>query len=713
MAEFPPASADWRLAGVQPGTVIGGYRLEERIGAGAVAVVFRARDEALGRSVALKVLAPALAMDGEFRTRFVRESRAASLVDHPNIIPVYRAGADAGVLYLAMRYVSGGDLHSVIEREGPLPPRRVMSLLAPVASALDAANGAGIVHRDVKPANVLVDVVPGRPDHPYLSDFGLAKGEMMASGLTHAGEFVGTLGFASPEQISGRPSGPATDQYALACVAFTLLTASLPFRHSHPEAVLWAQMSQPPPQVTPRRPDLPAAVDEVLARALARDPSDRFPACGDFADALGQAMAGGGRPPSPRPDTGVPAGRHAVDLGSSAPRVSSVSAVPDAQHPPVPLPEPSAVQEPAAVQEPSPPPGRRIRRSRIAVAAGSAVVVAAAATAFLLARPGHPGHAGDGPGQSLKVSAALVATLLAPDHKGVLSVAFQSAGLRVLGANGTPYTLAVPSGRVAVAAGPDVNLGTGTTAFLSLNGADTVARQECNGGSADCYFAVPNNNPGLNSQINAVPGSAFAIGDASLAFTDPGAGQVRLWNLQTFGSPVVLSAPYDQPLGAVAISADGRTAAALSAGGTSQVYVWNTVSQAAPAVVSLPPTTAGAVPERDSGAEVPLAVAEQTLAVSDGVTTSVYHLGSRRAVTEVPGALLAFSPDGRFVATTGRDGAASVDLSSTETGQSLATLDDPGSMGGLSAVAFSADGRSVAVGDGVGHAYVWRLTGSV
>jgi serine/threonine protein kinase/WD40 repeat protein len=716
VSEVPPASADWRPAGIQPGTVIGGYRLEERIGAGAVAVVFRARDEALGRSVALKVLAPALAMDEEFRTRFVRESRAASLVDHPNIIPVYGAGADAGILYLAMRYVAGGDLHSVVEREGPLPPRRAMSLLAPVASALDAAHGAGIVHRDVKPANVLVDTGQGRPDHPYLSDFGLAKGEMMASGLTHAGEFVGTPGFASPEQISGRAAGPATDQYALACVAFTLLTASPPFRHRHPDAILWSQMSQPPPRVTPRRPDLPAAADEVLARALARDPSERFPACGDFADALDWAMAGGGRPRSPRPGTGAPVGRHAADPGSSAPRVSSASARPDVRHPSFPLPELAAVKEPAASQEPSPPPRRRIRRSRIAVAAGSAVVIAAAATAFLLTGPDHPGHAGRAPGQSPKVSAALVATLLAPNREGVLSVAFQSAGmLRVIGTNDTAYTLAVPSGKAAVAADlPGVNAGPGiTTVLLSPDGEDTVVREKCNGGSADCYFVFPQNNPEMNSQINSVPGSAFAVGDATLAFTGPEADEVRLWSLRTFGPPVVLSAPDHRPLSAVAISADGLTAAALSADGTShQVYVWDTASQTAPAV-SLPQTTAGTPPEPDSGAEVPLAVAGQTLAVSDGVTTTVYHLGSRRAVTRVPGVLLALSPDGRLVATTGQDGAASVDLTSTETGQSLATLDDPGSLGGLSAVAFSPDGRSVAVGDGAGHAYVWRLTGSV
>jgi serine/threonine-protein kinase len=291
VAEFPSSSADQQLAGFQPGTLIGGYRLEDRIGAGGMAIVFRAKDETLDRSVALKILTPALAADSDFRERFIRESRSASLVDHPNIIPVYAAGEDRGVLYLAMRYVSGGDLHSLVKREGPLAPDRAVSLLAPVASALDAAHQAGIVHRDVKPANILVDVTAGRPEHPYLSDFGLAKQEAAGAGLTSTGMLVGTAGFTAPEQISGDAPQPASDQYALGCVAFILLTGQLPFKGASPEATLWAQMSGSAPKVTALRSDLPA-VDGVLARALARNPSERFPACADFIDALGRACSG-------------------------------------------------------------------------------------------------------------------------------------------------------------------------------------------------------------------------------------------------------------------------------------------------------------------------------------------------------------------------------------------------------------------------------------
>ena len=285
-----PRQSGWMLAGLAPGMSLAGFRLEEQIGAGGMAVVFRARDERLGRTVALKILAPGLASDDQFRERFIRESRAAAAVDHPHIIPVYAAGEASGVLYIAMRFVSGGDLRSLIHREGPLSAERVAFLLAPVASALDTAHAARLVHRDVKPANILVDASPGRPEHPYLSDFGLAKGSVSSMGLTGTGQFLGTPDFCAPEQISGKRTQPQTDQYALACVAFTMLTGRLPFARTEPMAVLWAHMSDPPPSVASWRPDLPAAVDQVLARALAKSPDDRFGSCGEFADSLRGAL---------------------------------------------------------------------------------------------------------------------------------------------------------------------------------------------------------------------------------------------------------------------------------------------------------------------------------------------------------------------------------------------------------------------------------------
>jgi beta-lactam-binding protein with PASTA domain len=280
----------WALTGLAPGALVAGYRVESRIGAGGMAMVLRARDEALGRTVALKILAPGRAGDAEFRERFVRESRAVAAVDHPHIIPVYAAGEADDVLYLAMRFVPGGDLHSVIKREGPLAGDRAVDLLTPIASALDAAHAAGLVHRDVKPANILVDAGPGRPEHPYLSDFGLAKGSAASADLTGTGQFLGTPDYAAPEQISGKPARPQTDQYALACVAFTALTGSLPFARDESMAVLWAHVYDPPPSVTSYRRDLPGAVDGVLARALAKAPGERYASCAEFTRALRAAL---------------------------------------------------------------------------------------------------------------------------------------------------------------------------------------------------------------------------------------------------------------------------------------------------------------------------------------------------------------------------------------------------------------------------------------
>ncbi len=301
MAGESSGHADWMLAGLAPGTTVAGYRIESRVGIGGMAAVFRARDESLDRVVALKVLAPALAEDEGFRERFIRESKAATKVDHPHIIPIFAAGGNGGVLYIAMRYVAGGDLRSVVRREGQLPGERAAFLLSPVASALDAAHAAGLVHRDVKPANILVDASPNRPDHPYLSDFGLAKGSASETGLTGTGQFLGTPDYTAPEQISGTGVGFQADQYALACVAFTILSGSLPFAREDPMAVLFAHLYDPPPRVSTLRPDLPMAVDQVLARALAKAPQDRFASCGEFTEALRAAL----RVPS---YYGVPAG---------------------------------------------------------------------------------------------------------------------------------------------------------------------------------------------------------------------------------------------------------------------------------------------------------------------------------------------------------------------------------------------------------------------
>jgi eukaryotic-like serine/threonine-protein kinase len=282
--EGPAAAGLW--AGFPAGARIAGYRLEERIGYGGMAAVFRAQDERLQRQVALKILSPALAADEGFRHRFVGESRSAAAVDDPHIIPVFEAGDADGVLFIAMRYVPGGDAGTLVHRLGPLPVARAVAIISAVASALDAAHAAGLVHRDVKPANMLVDTRPGRPDHVYLSDFGLTKGALSSASLTGAGHFLGTPTYSAPEQIQGHRVDARTDEYALACAAFVLLSGEPPFPRDEGMAVLYAQLSTPPPSLTSRRPDLPSAVDDVLLRALAKAPGDRYASCGEFAAAL-------------------------------------------------------------------------------------------------------------------------------------------------------------------------------------------------------------------------------------------------------------------------------------------------------------------------------------------------------------------------------------------------------------------------------------------
>jgi serine/threonine-protein kinase len=252
-----------------------------------MAVVFRARDEVLGRLVAVKVLSPTLAADQDFRARFLRESRAIAAVDEPHVLPVYAAGEANGVLYIATRFVAGGDLATMLrEGSGPLTPDRVALLIVQVSAALDAAHAIGLVHRDVKPANILIENVRGRAEHAYLSDFGLIKASSGATGLTATGMFMGTPDYCAPEQILGRQVDGRADQYALACVAFNLLTGAVPYQREETISTLFAHVRDPIPVPTAIRSELPATLNAVLAKAMAKDPAERYASCGDFAVAL-------------------------------------------------------------------------------------------------------------------------------------------------------------------------------------------------------------------------------------------------------------------------------------------------------------------------------------------------------------------------------------------------------------------------------------------
>lgn len=289
----PGGSGPGAAAEFGPGAQVAGYRLEEPIGRGGMAVVYRAYDSRLDRQVALKILAPGLAADEAFRRRFIRESRAAAAVDDPHIIPVFEAGESNGVLFIAMRYVRGGDVRSLLDRTGPLPPGQAAEIISQAASALDAAHARGLVHRDVKPANMLLEASGAidRPGHVYLSDFGLSKTALAVSGITATGQFLGTLDYVAPEQIEGRQLVGGSDLYSLACSAFEMLCGEPPFRREQSVSVMYAHLSEVPPPLTLRRPELPSGVDAVMARALAKAPADRYASCREFAAALRSALS--------------------------------------------------------------------------------------------------------------------------------------------------------------------------------------------------------------------------------------------------------------------------------------------------------------------------------------------------------------------------------------------------------------------------------------
>jgi DNA-binding beta-propeller fold protein YncE len=263
------------------GSVLGDFRIDDEIGRGGMGVVYRATQVSLGRPVALKVISEALSDREGFRERFERESRLAASLDHPNIIPVYAAGEHDGVLFIAMRFVDGTDLRALLSAEGAFDPARAAGVVAQVASALDAAHERGLVHRDVKPANILV-AARGGGEHTYLTDFGLTKRTASDSGLTAAGEWVGTLDYVAPEQLRGESVDGRADVYALGCVLYELLTGEVPFVRDDDIAKLWAHISDPAPSPLELAPDTPRPLAAVTARCMEKDPADRFQTAGDM-----------------------------------------------------------------------------------------------------------------------------------------------------------------------------------------------------------------------------------------------------------------------------------------------------------------------------------------------------------------------------------------------------------------------------------------------
>jgi YVTN family beta-propeller protein len=671
--DFSPA---WAPGWLTAGSMIAGYRLEDRIGQSGMAVVYSAHDVRLNRRVALKLLAPALAADAGFRQRFAGEVLATAAVEDPHIVPVFEAGEADGVLFIAMRYVGGGDVLSLVRRDGPLPLPRVAAVISPVASALDAAHAAGLVHRDVKPANMLLDVRPGRPDHVYLSDFGLSKESPAAGGLTGSGHFIGTLDYMSPEQIGGRPVDGRADQYALACAAFELLAGEPPFGRDQGLAVIAEHLSAPPPPVSARRAGLWAGVDWVLARALAKAPSDRYATCGDFAAALraalgltpydaGSADGPPGRTPAQAEVT--PAGPPAVTPESpqSGPPGPEPGAVPPAVGGPVPPAAGGTAPGEAATSGPDQ--ASRWRsgwRISVIAAAGAALVAAAISAAVIGLGPAPAGHR--------PTPIASIAPIAGPATAYVVSfgagtvtpidVATGRAGTAIQPGN-SPWSIAItPDGRTAYVAGysggvTPVDLATGR-----------VGTPIPVGGGMDAIAITPDGRTAYVAHNDGVTPIDLATGRA---------GTLIPVNLGNNGK-------------AIAITPDGMTAYAMS-------FAAGSVTP-----IDLATGRAGTPIQVDTAIAIAITPDGRTAYVAaDGLTPIDLATGFVGTPIQAGDATwaVAITPDGKtaYVADFGNGSVTPVDLATGSAGTPIHVGGNP------DAIAITPDGKTAYVGNWSGH----------
>jgi serine/threonine protein kinase/Tol biopolymer transport system component len=699
--------------GLTAGSRIAGYLLEEQIGQGGMAVVFRALDVRLQRQVALKILAPALTADEEFRQRFIRESQAAAAVDDPHIIPVFEAGEASGVLFIAMRLVRGGDVGTLLRRDGPMQPSRAAAIVAPVADALDAAHEAGLVHRDVKPANMLLDVRSGRPEHVYLSDFGLSKAALAGSMLTGTGLFLGTLDYSAPEQIEGRPVDGRADQYALASAAFELLTGTPPFQRDDLMAVMYARLSEPPPALSSRRHGLPEAVDRVLARALARAPADRYGSCREFSNAFRAALGIGQRDVAPGavPDSDRPATEVATfrPVGAGGVDHASVSAAPATEVTPA---------------------SRRIRRRSVTWAIAVIAILALGGTAIALMggrppkSPAPAGGCGERPSpRTVNWSAGRSSRPLLelPTSRAniVEGMAFSSDGttLAVGTFGGSVYllnaitghrtrTLTEPGSRglLAVSISCDGKL----LAAADRNGSTYLWDLASSARAAPPVTLTDPASNGVRAVAFSPDGKTLATGDTT--------GSTHLWDL-TSGAPTAPAATLtdstSENVQAVAFSPGGKMLATGDANGST--YLWDLTSGApkAPRATLTDPASGGVQAVAFSPDGKALATGDANASsylwdISRGTASSSHTLANPGASGAYGTVALAFSPDSKILVAGGYTG--QTYLWDTSSRSLITTLPDPGSSSGeqnIQAVAFSPHGTMLATGDTRGGIYLW------
>jgi streptogramin lyase len=481
---------------LQPGDVFAGHRIEAIAGRGGMGVVYRARHLALDHVVALKVISPQLARDERFRRRFASESRIAVSIRHPNVVSIHHAGEEDGLLFVTMDLIEGPDLRAVLGAMGRLEPEHAARIVAEVAAALDAAHARGLVHRDVKPANVLIEG-EGDSERVYLTDFGLARQVTASTGVTATGAFVGTLDYVAPEQIRGVHIDARADVYALGCVLFELLTGNPPFAsRENKVAKMYAHLGEEPPRVRLFRPDMPAALDPVVARALAKDPDERYPSTGDFARAVSAAVVG----------EPTQVAERSVAVGAAAPDPSAAT-----------LEAPGEV--PAG---PQPPVARRWALATAAVGALAAVV----AVVVIVAAGGDDGSA---PATTTSASGEEKATVVQgaiPVGKLPVSIAHGQGGLWVT--NRRSDTVSLVDGRLAnevgqFAAGsaPEgIDVGR-RSIWVASGGDDQLLRLDPGSGKISDRIAV-GDSPG---------GVAFAAGDVWVA--DTGADTVTRYDPDT------------------------------------------------------------------------------------------------------------------------------------------------------------------------------------
>jgi hypothetical protein len=380
---------------MEVGDQFAGYRIESLVGRGGMGVVYRATQLDLGRPVALKLIAPEALEDGAARSRFVSEARHAASIEHPHVVPIHAAGEADGTAYFAMRFIHGDDLRTRVRRDGPLAPLAAAAILESAAAALDAIHAAGLVHRDVKPANILL----AAGDHVYLTDFGLARVALARESSTGSGRWAGSLHYAAPEQIRGGRVDARADVYALGGVLVFMLTAKVPYDRDSDEATLWAHVADPPPRPSDLRRGLPRAFDAVVEKAMAKAPEDRYPSAGDLGRAA-VAAAEGRR---------APRRRGAVAQGAASP--TGAVALPGLSDE-----TPTLTGSTAGIDVP-PPPSRRRRGLVIATAGVAAVAVAAGAVALLSGRDGTSGAAAKATPTPTKAATA-TATAAAATRRG-------------------------------------------------------------------------------------------------------------------------------------------------------------------------------------------------------------------------------------------------------------------------------------------------------